>query len=61
MSIFLGNAPQNTAKAYTEVCLVLSLGVNREIIKQSFQLCGISAKGLAVPMEHFNACFRGIL
>ncbi len=29
-------------------------GVYREIIKQSFQLCGISATGLAVPMEHFD-------
>ncbi len=29
-------------------------GVYREIIKQSFQVCGISAKGLAVPMEHFD-------
>ena len=38
MGIFLVNAPQNMIRAYfIEVCLVLSLGVNREIIKQSFQ------------------------
>ncbi len=32
-------------------------GVNREIVKQFFQLCGISVEGLAVPIEHL----RGIL
>ncbi len=35
-------------------------GVNREVIKQSFKLCGISPKGL-VPVEHLNARLRGIL
>ncbi len=61
MGIFWRNAPQNTPRAYfIEVCLVLSRGVNREVIKQSFKLCGISQKGL-VPMEHMNACLRGIL
>ncbi len=36
-------------------------GVNREVIKQSFHLCGISAKGLAVPVKHLNARLGWIL
>ncbi len=35
--------------------------VNREVIKQSFQLCGILVEGLAVPVAHLKACLRGIL
>ncbi len=37
------------------------MGVNRVFIKQSFQLCGILANGLAALVEHFNAHLRGIL
>ena len=33
-------------------------GVNREVIKQSFQLCGISTKGFVVPVEHLMLVFE---
>ena len=56
MGVFLGNAPQNTPKAF----FTRETG-NRERIKQSLQLCGISAKGFAVPVEHLHARLRGIL
>ncbi len=54
------------ATKYAQVVFYTSLsravtGVNREVIKQSFQLCGISAKGLVVPVDHLSARLRGIL
>ena len=62
MGVFLGNAPQNTPNAFFYRSLSRAVTeVNRERIKQSFQLCGISAKGFAVPVEHLHARLRGIL
>ncbi len=52
----LRNPPQNTPSLSHFVT-----GVNREVIKQSFQLCGISATGLALPVAHLNARLGGIL
>ncbi len=54
------------ATKYTQGVFYRSLsravtGVNREVIKKSFQVCGILAKGLAVPVAHLNASLRGIL